>query len=395
MSRWPRVAVVGGSLGGLTAGLVLRDLGCEVDVYERATAELQSRGAGIVVLEETSRYLRERAGMDLARLTVGTTWLRYLDAAGGVVYEERRPYRYSGWHTLYRALLGCFGTERYHLGREVIGFEQTPDDVRVRLADGTVVVCDLLVCADGIGSASRARLVPSARPEYAGYVAWRGTVPEELVDPAALAPFADALVYQVIPASHILVYPIPSREGDTEPGRRLLNFVWYRNYAPGGELEDLMTDRDGRRHDVTLPPGSAREEHLHEMRDFARRALAPQLAAVVEATEEPFVQVIFDIAVDRMVSGRVCLIGDAAFALRPHIAAGTAKAAADAWALAEALARADGDVERALHDWEVGQIALGRAALERARRNGNRSQFEGTWRPDDPELAYGLRGSDR
>lgn len=395
MTRWPRVAVVGGSLGGLTAALVLRDLGCEVDVYERATAELQGRGAGIVVLEETSRYLRERASFDLDRVTVGTTWLRYLDAQGRVAYEERRPYRYSGWQTLYRALLACFGTERYHLGREVAGFEQEREGVRVRLADGEELVCELLVCADGIGSASRARLLPETRAEYAGYVAWRGTVPEHRVDASALAPFADALVYQVIPSSHILVYPIPSHDGRTEPGRRLLNFVWYRNYAAGGELEDLMTDRDGRRHEITLPPGMVRDEHLREMRDVARRMLAPQLAAVVEATEEPFVQVIFDIAVERMAFGRVCLIGDAAFALRPHIAAGTAKAAADAWALAEALERAEGDVEAALRVWEEGQLALGRGALERARRNGNRSQFEGTWRPDDPELAYGLRGPGR
>ena len=49
-----------------------------------------------------------------------------------------------------------------------------------------------------------------------------------------------------------------------------------------------------------------------------------------------------------MAFGRVCLLGDAAFALRPHAAAGTAKAAADAWALAEALAASGGDLQAAL-----------------------------------------------
>jgi 2-polyprenyl-6-methoxyphenol hydroxylase-like FAD-dependent oxidoreductase len=64
----------------------------------------------------------------------------------------------------------------------------------------------------------------------------------------------------------------------------------------------------------------------------------------VTATSEPFVQAVFDIEVPRMAFGRVCLLGDAAFALRPHIAAGTAKAAADGWALAQALDEARGDV---------------------------------------------------
>ena len=55
-------------------------------------------------------------------------------------------------------------------------------------------------------------------------------------------------------------------------------------------------------------------------------------------------QVIFDIEVPRMAFGRVCLIGDAAFAVRPHIAAGTAKAASDAWGAGEDLVPPGGDV---------------------------------------------------
>ena len=59
----PRVAVVGGSLGGLTAALLLRDLGCEVSVYERSHEELEAKGAGIAVLEATWRYPVQRLGV--------------------------------------------------------------------------------------------------------------------------------------------------------------------------------------------------------------------------------------------------------------------------------------------------------------------------------------------
>jgi 2,6-dihydroxypyridine 3-monooxygenase len=391
MSAWPRVGVVGGSLGGLTAALVLRDVGCEVDVWERSTAELESRGVGIVVLDETLRYLRERTSIQDDDVTIATSMLRYLDADGSIVHERPQPYRYSGWHTIYRALLGLFDTSRYHLGVEASSFQADGDDVNIAFGDESKARVDLLVCADGIGSAARRRLLPDATPAYAGYAAWRGTVAEERMDRATLAALADAVVYQVIPASHILVYPIPSVDGATEPGRRLLNFVWYRNYRSGA-LEDLMTDRDGVRRDTTLPPGAVDPVHVAEMRAFATSHLAPPLAAVVLGVEEPFVQAVFDIDVPHMAFGRTCLIGDAAFALRPHIAAGTAKAASDGWALADALAAASGDVPTALEVWEARQLAVGRGALERSRRNGERSQVLGSWRPEDADLNFGLLG---
>src|SRR5206468_3854210 len=46
-----RVAIVGGSLGGLTTALLLRALGHDVEVFERATGELTGTGAGIVAHE--------------------------------------------------------------------------------------------------------------------------------------------------------------------------------------------------------------------------------------------------------------------------------------------------------------------------------------------------------
>src|SRR5437016_2314650 len=66
----PKVAVVGGSIGGLTAGALLRDLGCDVDVYERSREPLVGLGTGIVVQPELVRYLLERANLDLDDISV-------------------------------------------------------------------------------------------------------------------------------------------------------------------------------------------------------------------------------------------------------------------------------------------------------------------------------------
>jgi 2,6-dihydroxypyridine 3-monooxygenase len=112
---------------------------------------------------------------------------------------------------------------------------------------------------------------------------------------------------------------------------------------------------------------------------------------VALATAEPFLQVMVDVEVPRMAFGRVCLVGDAAFSVRPHAAAATAKGADDVWALADALRAGDGDVVEALRRWEPAQLELGRALLARTRDLGEGAQVRGDWVPGDLGLTFGLR----
>ena len=78
----PAVSVVGGSIGGLTAALVLRDAGCDVQVFERSPAALTARGAGLAVLDSTLRYLTERGGLHAGDICTSTTWIRFLHPDG-------------------------------------------------------------------------------------------------------------------------------------------------------------------------------------------------------------------------------------------------------------------------------------------------------------------------
>jgi 2,6-dihydroxypyridine 3-monooxygenase len=396
----PDVAVVGGSLGGLTAALVLADVGCHVTVHERSASALEARGAGIAVLDETVRWFAERTTTDPDELCSSTSGIRFLDPDGGVVHHRDHRYRFSSWNTIYRALLEELPAGSYRLGSEVAAFEQDADGVSLVLASGERARADLAVAADGIGSTARAALLPEVAPEYSGYVAWRGTMPESELDAETFAALSDAITYQVLPdrgsgSSHVLVYPIPGPDGALEPGARLMNFVWYRNIASGAPFDDLMTDREGRLRPVSLPPGAARPEFVDALRADASAQLAPVIAEAVNGVAEPFVQAVLDIEVPRMVHGRVCLLGDAAFAVRPHAAAGTAKAAADGWELAAQLTASGGDLRRALPAWEERQLTMGRELLQRNRAIGEASQQHGTFTPGDPGLIFGLRGPGR
>lgn len=384
-----KIGIVGGSLGGLTAACLLRDAGHDVTVWERSSRELEQRGAGIGLLEATGRYLVERADVSLDAVSVSTDHIRYLHRDGTVAHDLRHPYLFSSWNAVYRQLLNHWGPERYALGHDVIGFDQTADQVTVQLANGTAADVELLVCADGVGSTGRALLQPQADQGYAGYVAWRGMVPEvELPTPTARL-FTDAITYYVYANSHILLYPIPGLDGSVEPGERLINFVWYRNYHAAGDFEDLMTDRDGEHRELSLPPGTVSPRHEAEVRAHAAARLPPPIAEVVAATQDLFVQVVYDIEVEQMAFGRVGLLGDSAFAVRPHAAAGTAKAAEDGWVLAASLDAAS-SVPEALKAWQISQLRLGKNLLDRSRDIGRRSQVDNTWQPGDPNFIFGL-----
>ena len=152
-----------------------------------------------------------------------------------------------------------------------------------------------------------------------------------------------------------------------------------------------MTDSGGRHHDLSVPPGVVAATAIAELRAAADALLSDDLAALVLATDQPFIQRVVDVEVPQMAFGRVCLIGDAAFVARPHAAAGTAKAATDGWSLAHAVA-GTGAIGDELHGWEPGQLELGTSLVRRSALLGD-AQFRGEWLPGDPSLRFGLRAA--
>jgi 2,6-dihydroxypyridine 3-monooxygenase len=383
--------VVGGSIGGLTAALLLRDLGFTVDVYERTPGPLDGRGGGIVLQPDTVRWFTERSSQDLDDLYTATSHVQYLNRDGSVAHREPARWTYTSWGTFYRALLADFGTEHYHYGEYACGFDQDDEYATVRFVSGHTATADLVVFADGITSSARERFDPAAKLAYSGYIGWRGTVPQSALTAATRATLHDAITYDVVPNSHITMYPIPGEEGLDE-AHRLINYVWYRNVPAGPNLSEMLIDKRGFTGSVSIHPGQVQDRYVDEMRRAAADSFAPAVADVVINTETPYLQVLSDVRSTRMALGRVALIGDAACASRPHAAAGTAKAAADAWTLATALAETTGDIPSALAKWEPAQLQLSDSLLRRVVAMGERSQFSNTWDPRDPDLRFGLYG---
>jgi 2-polyprenyl-6-methoxyphenol hydroxylase-like FAD-dependent oxidoreductase len=175
--------------------------------------------------------------------------------------------------------------------------------------------------------------------------------------------------------SHILQYVIPGEDESLEPGKRRFNWVWYVNYDEATELPRILTDKNGKQRDYSIPPGMMADDVEREMRDYAKKVLVPPFQKLIAATKEPFVQAILDLGVPNMVFDRIALVGDAAFIPRPHTAASVSKAAANAIALADTLKEYEHNLPLGIKAWELNQLALGMHLWKRGQDLGETSQF--------------------
>jgi len=362
-----RAIVIGGSLAGLMAGLLLRRQ-FAVDIYERADAELAGRGTGIVTHELLGEVL-DAAGIAWRQgLGIEVQMRRFFARNGRLGLEY--PYRQTltAWDRLYDMLRRAFPAARYHGGKELVVVEEREGSVAARFADGSVVEGDLLIGADGLRSTVRAQFLPAATPVYVGYAAWRALVPEHAIPLDLHAQVFDYVGFCLPPGEQILGYPVAGPNNDLRPGHRRYNLVWYRPTDEIG-LERLLTDDLGTRHAVSIPPPLISRAAIANMREAAEAVLAPQFRDLIRLVDGPILQAIYDMESPRMAFGHVALIGDAAFVARPHVGAGVVKAARDALALMRAL-DGEGDIAAALRRMEATQLPFGRRIVARARELG-------------------------
>jgi 2-polyprenyl-6-methoxyphenol hydroxylase-like FAD-dependent oxidoreductase len=354
----------------MCANLLAR-AGHDVTVLEKASGNMDGRGAGIITHSALIAGLRRCGMASDVPLGVNVRERVTLDSHGAVLGTLVMPQLLTSWSRLYqvlRELLPDTPHVQYRQGITVREVSQSASEVRV-LTNAGEFEADLLVATDGIRSAVRQQLWPQIQPEYAGYVAWRGLCAETSLSRECLETVFERFGFCLPPGEQLLGYPVAGPGNRTEPGHRAWNFVWYRPAAPGARLAELMTDADGVHHPQGIPPNKVSGREIARMREDARRLAAPVLAEVIEKTAQPFLQPIHDLMSDQIAQHRVALLGDAAFVARPHVGMGVTKAMQDAVALVESLGH-HGATPAALQAYAQARFAAGQDAVQRSRRLG-------------------------
>ncbi|WP_327090003.1 FAD-dependent monooxygenase [Nonomuraea sp. NBC_01738] len=301
-----RAIVIGGGVGGLTAGLALRERGWDVTVVERAPA-LEAVGSGLAVavnalraldtlglgdqVRELSRVqgaagIQSASGRWLSRTSPEAAHARYGDS---IVLMLRR--------TLVDLLAGRLGGDQVRLGAEVTGLDA--ERGLVRLGEETLEA-DLVVAADGIHSRTRKQLFPGLPgPVYAGVTAWRALLPR----PEGLT------IHSVESWGRGKVFGTHQLAGD-------LVYLYATDLAePGGA------------------PRDEREDLLRRFGDWAEPIPALLRAADPAAVLRNDVYYLAK-PLPALHRGKVALIGDAAHPMTPNLGQGACQAIEDAVVLA-------------------------------------------------------------
>ena len=310
--RYARVLVVGGGIGGLSAAIALRQVGCEVDLVELKPTWIRS-GVGIIQPGNALRAL-DTLGVAQRCIEQGFAYAGYdyFAADGSLMYASAGPQLTPGlpaFNGILRGRLHDILLQRatacganIRLGLTVAELRQDATQAQVRFSDSSEAGYHLVVGADGIYSPLRERYFGAAHVATpTGQSVWRLTMPR----PAdmtrgvmMLGPSSKAGYVPIAPDLMYLLLVTQEAAGAQMPRERLHLMLQERLEGFGGLVART-------RHHVVA--GS----------DIVYRPME-----VVMMPPPWFTQ-------------RLVLIGDAAHASTPHLGQGAAMAIEDAVVLAE------------------------------------------------------------
>lgn len=365
------VAVVGGSIAGCAfASAAARAGAGGVVVLERTGGRLADRGVGLCVHDDRAAELAAAGALPAgipAHPLARRRWVVRDPASGPggrVIWEQPFPFHSYHWGLLWRGLREATPESVvYRQGETVAGVGAEGE---VRLADGSVERYDLVVGADGYRSVVREAVCPDSRPQYAGYVCWRGNFEARLLDSdgGGEDSYPGSVTTVCWPGGTCVIYRIPGPDG------LRVNWVLYATPPPAAGLR--LDDP------TSFPPGTVTGELASHLARLLEEEFPPYWgrALGLTAPADVYVQPIYDLEATAITAGRLLLAGDAASVVRPHNTSGAAKALQDASAFEEAWRGTD-SWEALLRGYQEARGAAGRELVALARRLG-RAQVERT-----------------
>ncbi len=325
-----KVIIIGAGIGGLTTGIALKQLGYSVEIYDRVR-ELRPAGAGISLWSNGVKVLNQLGlGREMAAIGGQMNRMEYRSHQDErltniplePLFEKvgQRPYPVARTD-LQKMLLEAFGEDEVRLGMKCTSVKQDENSATAFFEDGSSATGDVLIGADGIHSITRAHVL--GKPidlRYAGYVNWNG-----LVDADPVLCDADNWVLYVGDGKRASMMPVA---GDR------FYFFFGVPMAEGSQTA----------------PEDRREELFQHFEGWPEAVQS--LIKALDPTKTNRIEICDIDPPERLVKGRIAVLGDSAHATTPTLGQGGCQAMEDALVLSRTLVTTNISVEDALLRYE-------------------------------------------
>lgn len=346
-----KIAVVGASIAGCAAAIVLQRVGYDIHVFERSKITLEARGAGIVLPLDLLTKLQTSDFLD-KDLPNCRDVERYLIAYNKQDNKEKiltqTPIAKAvsvHWAALYNSLLKRVVPSKIHWGKEITAVNVSDKKITLKINEQNSDRFDFVFFADGYNSIGRKFLFPSLAPEFSHYIAWRGTL--KCTEPEIFKQAQHRVLYYGYEKGHCLMYVIPDANAKKTETANVINWLVYENIEANHEL----FAKDKNAGNVNIPANQMPPKYIEYLHKLVAAFLPDLPRTVIKQTQAPFIQAINDIKSPRFIKDHIALLGDAAAVLRPHSTSGAGKAFEDVLTLSELLAK-NPDLGNVLEQWE-------------------------------------------
>jgi 2-polyprenyl-6-methoxyphenol hydroxylase-like FAD-dependent oxidoreductase len=383
------IGIVGGSIAGCSAAILLSRAGHEVSVFERSRGGLVGRGGGIATTGAMFEELVEWDVIDADMPHFRAQKMPFIVRTADEPEFGRQPYavpldlRAFHWTELWGQLRRRVPDVIYHRGVTVTAARPVGSTaVDLEFDSGEADRFDLVIFADGYHSMGRGQVSPDAHLRYRGYMLWRGLLDESEIEASPLGLDIPRLSYADAPGN-ATAYFVPSAAGSGDVGQRVINWACYIP-LPDKEVDGFMVDRHGDRRDGSIPPGAMRPDQEERLKAHMAANLPGWHARMVQRTSDTFVQLIYTARLSAYAAGRMCVIGDAGVVAPPFTGSGVFKGYQNVKGLLGELS-GDHDLDIALARWSEEQVLLG----DRLLALGEQMERAFIWDPPDLRSASG------
>ena len=189
------IAIIGAGIGGMTAAVTLAKKGVKVSIFEQAP-ELSEVGAGLTITPNATKglmYLGLEKQMKEVGMAHKQQGVRHFETGEMIVPLERGEkmlekygaYQFQAHradvHDVLIDELKLHNSNTIYTNHELIDLNEKNNSVELVFSNNETYEVDFVIGADGNRSAVRKIILGDDDPQFAGYVAWRGLVPTELL----------------------------------------------------------------------------------------------------------------------------------------------------------------------------------------------------------------------